>query len=265
MITVGNKYEIIDRIGEGSFGCIFKGRNKNTGKLVAIKSDKSDGIVLRNEADIYRHLSGETGFPRMRAFWVDKDGSFLVMDLLGKSLRDLCNSVPGPRPVTITALIGVQLIQRLQVMHDKGILHRDIKPENLVFGTGSERLILHLVDLGFAKRYIDNNGRHSIMEEGRKMTGTPVYASVPTHKGYSMSRRDDMESASYVLLELAHGSLPWTKDNALERKNEEIWSMFPDVPGEFLIFLKYCRSLKYNDKPNYEYLIGLFNNLRNRT
>lgn len=265
MVVIGSKYEIVEPIGEGSFGCIYKGRNTNTGKLVAIKSDKGAGVILRNEAAMYRLLAGEAGFPRMRAFWVEDEGAFLVMDLLGRSLSSVCSELPGPRPVSVVALVGVEIIRRLRSLHERGVIHRDVKPDNLVFGTGTERTVLHLVDLGLARRYTDSDGRHCEMASGRDMTGTPAYASVSAHSGVTQSRRDDIESAAYVLLEMANGSLPWGDSNAEAVKRENEWSTFSDVPGEFLTVLRYARSLGFRDRPNYDYLIGLLTNLREHT
>jgi casein kinase 1 len=262
MAVIGDKYEIVEQIGQGAFGCIYKGRNTNTGKLVAIKNDKAGGVVLRNEASMYRLLAGEMGFPRMRAFWVGEGGSFLVMDLLGRSLHDVHSALPGSRPASVVALLGVQLVERLRVMHEHGLVHRDVKPANLMFGTGADRSLLYLVDLGLARRYIDDTGKHREMKTGREITGTATYASVSGHTGCSQSRRDDLESAAYVLLELVNGSLPWGDEDAESSKRQDIWGMFPDVPGEFLTFLRYARKLGFRDKPNYDYLVGLLMNLR---
>lgn len=105
--------------------------------------------------------------------------------------------------------------------------------------------------------------------ENKNLTGTPRYASINNHLGIEQSRRDDMESLGYVLLYFARGSLPWQglKANTKKQKYQKIMdkkmstsisSLCKSLPDEFRKYLEYCRSLRFEDKPNYSYLKGLF-------
>ena len=104
------------------------------------------------------------------------------------------------------------------------------------------------------------------------MTGTARYASVNTHLGIEQSRRDDLEAIAYVLIYFAKGSLPWQglKADDKKKKYELISSKKMDtpvealcegLPVEFSRFLTYCKSLHFEDKPDYAYLRKLLKTL----
>lgn len=109
--------------------------------------------------------------------------------------------------------IGAQLLQRIQVVHDQGLIHRDIKPGNIVVGLGADSDKIYLVDFGLAKAYIDTStkkgNKHRPLARGRKLVGTPRYASINNHKGLTQSRREDLASIGYTLAILLNGTLPW--------------------------------------------------------
>jgi len=100
------------------------------------------------------------------------------------------------------------LLTRLEILHNLKIIHRDIKPENMVIGLGKESKVIHLIDFGLSKYFANENGEHIIFQTKKGMIGTRRYASVNTHKGYSSSRRDDLESLGYVIIYFLKGHLP---------------------------------------------------------
>ena len=83
-MILGNRYSIIEQIGKGRFGNIYKGKNIRTNELVAIKMEKRDDNIkcLKNEAKIYQYIGNIDGFINMKWFGADNINSYMVMDLL---------------------------------------------------------------------------------------------------------------------------------------------------------------------------------------
>lgn len=163
-------------------------------------------------------------------------------------------------------MLSDQLITIMEYIHNKGFIHRDIKPENLIMGLGKKSNLVHFIDFGLSKRYKDpKTNQHIPYKENKQLTGTARYVSVNTHKGIEQSRRDDLESLGYVLIYLFKGTLPWqglkakTKlekySKILERKeNTPLDILCKGIPVEFANYLSYCRKLKFDEKPDYNYL-----------
>lgn len=261
-IYVAKKFKILEQIGSGTFGKIYKAENKNTGEIVAIKLEKkSENITIKNEARIYTYLKNLSCIPKIKTFGIDGKYNFLVIDMLDISLFDLIKE-RGNLALEQVLNIGEKLIKILQTIHDAGIIHRDIKPENFMF-KGNE---IKIIDFGLSKKYI-NGGKHIKLENNKSIVGTPYFISTNVHAGQSPSRRDDMESIGYILLYMLFGTLPWlnlTSENK-EHRNYKVFEikkcdpfiLFKTTPKELKIFIRYCRSLKFAEKPNYLYLINL--------
>ena len=200
--VVGGKYIINEKIGEGAFGKIFSGENKNTGEKVAVKIERCDGnSLLRNEARVYSALRGISGIPNMRSWGNEGKFNYLVLDLLGVSLDNKRTNYGGILTLDRVVNIGLQMLSHISTIHERGIIHRDIKPSNFMFGNSSNTETLYVIDFGLAKSYLEN-GRHIDMYEGRSVIGTAPFISINTHNGITPSRRDDLESVSYTHLTL---------------------------------------------------------------
>ena len=107
-------------------------------------------------------------------------------------------------------MIAVQLIERFKHIHSKHYVHRDVKPDNFLMGLGDKSGILHVVDMGLAKKYYNPVTRkHLAYRNDKALTGTARYASVHAHMGEELSRRDDFEAIGYVLIYFYTGYLPW--------------------------------------------------------
>ncbi|KAF3328329.1 Casein Kinase-1 Like Protein [Carex littledalei] len=272
---VGNKYRLGRKIGSGSFGEIYLGTNLQTTEEVAIKleSVKTKHPQLLYESKIYKILQGGTGIPNVRWFGVEGDYNVLVMDLLGPSLEDLFNFCSRKLSLKTVLMLADQMINRVEFVHSKSFLHRDIKPDNFLMGLGRRANQVYVIDFGLAKKYRDTSThQHIPYRENKNLTGTARYASVNTHLGIEQSRRDDLESLGYVLMYFLRGSLPWqglkagTKKQKYEKISEKkvatsIEALCRGYPTEFASYFHYCRSLRFDDKPDYSYLKRLFRDL----
>ncbi|KAL1918811.1 uncharacterized protein VTP21DRAFT_2833 [Calcarisporiella thermophila] len=272
---VGNKYRLVQnrKLGSGSFGDIYLGLNVFNGEELAIKIEslRSRHPQLEYESRVYKCLAGAPGFPRI--FWSGIEGSYycLAIELLGPSLEALFNFCGRRFTLKTVLMLADQLITRVEYMHSKFFLHRDIKPDNFLMGTGKHSNQVHIIDFGLSKRYRDpKTGLHIPYRENKSLTGTARYASINTHLGAEQSRRDDLESLGYVLIYFLR-QLPWQglKANTKKQKYErimEIKMITPEklcmgLPKEFCCYLNYIRSLRFDDKPDYNYIRKLFQDL----
>ncbi|KAH8395994.1 hypothetical protein KR222_001110 [Zaprionus bogoriensis] len=271
-IIVGEKYRIIRKIGSGSFGDIYLGMSMQCGEEVAIKMEAINARhpQLLYEYKLYRVLSGGVGIPRIRYYGNEKNFNILVMDLLGPSLEDLFNFCTRHFTIKTVLMLVDQMIGRLEYVHMKCFIHRDIKPDNFLMGIGRHCNKLFLIDFGLAKKYRDPHRRmHIPYREEKNLTGTARYASINAHVGIEQSRRDDMESLGYVMMYFNRGVLPWQgmkatgKKQKYEKISEKKMSTPVEVlckgyPAEFSMYLNYCRSLRFEEAPDYMYLRQLF-------
>ncbi|KAL4589260.1 hypothetical protein LXL04_002166 [Taraxacum kok-saghyz] len=272
---VGNKYRLGRKIGSGSFGEIYLGTNIHTNEEIAIKLEniKTKHPQLLYESKLYKILQGGTGIPNVRWFGIEGDYNVLVLDLLGPSLEDLFNFCSRKMSLKTVLMLADQMINRVEYIHCKSFLHRDIKPDNFLMGLGRRANQVYAIDFGLAKKYRDSSThRHIPYRENKNLTGTARYASMNTHLGIEQSRRDDLESLGYVLMYFLRGSLPWqglkagNKKQKYEKISEKkvstsIESLCLGYPSEFASYFHYCRSLRFEDKPDYPYLKRLFREL----
>ena len=147
MIIIGNKYILLEQIGEGSFGKIYKGENWRTKEQVAIKVEPiaNETKLLKNESIIYQYLINCEGIPNVKWFGKDEENYYMVMPLLGPSL-ELLKEKSNTFSLRVVLQIGVQSLYLLKTIHEKGLIHRDIKPENFLLGLNEKNKQIHLID-----------------------------------------------------------------------------------------------------------------------
>jgi serine/threonine protein kinase len=198
------------------------------------------------------------------------------MQFLDRSLEDIFNKIKK-FTVKTTCMLGYQMVNILQYIHDRHIIHRDIKPDNFVMGAKENNAHLYLLDFGLAKKYRSSK---TLIQcpyiKKKKLTGTARYASIHALEEMEQSRRDDLESVGYVLMYFLRGSLPWQglKVKSKEEKykgilakkketsSEELCKGFPE---EFKEFVEYTRKLDYYEQPDYDMLKSKFFNLVTKT
>ncbi|KAL2297890.1 hypothetical protein Nmel_016457, partial [Mimus melanotis] len=277
-LRVGNRYRLGRKIGSGSFGDIYLGTDIAAGEEVAIKLEcvKTKHPQLHIESKIYKMMQGGVGIPTIKWCGAEGDYNVMVMELLGPSLEDLFNFCSRKFSLKTVLLLADQMISRIEYIHSKNFIHRDVKPDNFLMGLGKKGNLVYIIDFGLAKKYRDaRTHQHIPYRENKNLTGTARYASINTHLGIEQSRRDDLESLGYVLMYFNLGSLPWqglkaaTKRQKYERISEKKMSTPIEVlckgyPSEFATYLNFCRSLRFDDKPDYSYLRQLFRNLFHR-
>ena len=191
------------------------------------------------------------------------------MELLGKSLEDIFQAQQKKFTVKTVAMIGIQMLDRLEFIHSKNIIHRDIKPDNFVLGLDNKSHIIYILDFGLSKKFRSSRThQHIKFSVNKKLTGTARYASINALKGCEQSRRDDLEAIGYVLLYFLRGSLPWQglhvnkgedryKKILQKKKGTSAEDLCKGFPNEFVEYINYTRNLEFEADPDYKFLRGL--------
>ncbi len=293
-------------LGQGGFGCVVKAINDDAvspeDKVVAIKVEEltSKYPQLEHERSVYEALlknvrGAPPGISPIYCYHVNIYRRMLVMKRLGPTIFTLFSQkFQGKMPRRVVVQIALDMIESLQYVHNKGFVHRDLKPENMMVSHPDDHFRLgarldervYLVDFGCSGSYLEynnNTNKHvSCIQQDNSLVGTPRYASINTHMGISLSRRDDMESLAYVLLLLIKGTLPWmgmphagSKDQAgriqwleevrqakISTSAETLCSNIPDF--EWQEYLTSVLKLRYVETPNYAKYKSLFQSYADR-
>jgi serine/threonine protein kinase len=260
MSLIGNKYKLFEKIGEGTFGSIYKGENIRTKEQVAIKIEpiNNEYKLLKNESIIYQYLTNTIGIPNVKWFGKDENNYYMVINLLGDSLQSIKNS-KGVFSLKLVLQIGIQIISILKTIHDKGLIHRDIKPDNFLVSKNEKNKQIYIIDFGFCKIYM-NNDSHIEMKTTKSVIGSLTYASINSHNLIELSRRDDLESLGYMMLYLYKGDLEWQQIGDIKKilNMKQKITQNENIPEILRNYLKYVRCLEFEETPNYILLTDMF-------
>ena len=266
--TIVGDYRITSHIGSGGFGDIYTVVNINSNndthqdamKVEYIEAEKQG---LLDEIGFLEKLQGSNYFPKFVAKGKTSSARYLVMELLGPSVSTMRRACEG-RHYTMYSLlkISAEMVKCIEAFHSHGFVHRDIKPANFLIRANREHPIC-LIDFGLSKSYINHaTGQHIPFSDEAGFTGTCRYASVHAHDNYELSRRDDMLSWFYSVIELAEGKVPWpgSKDRELTeemKKRSRAADLCRGLPDEFIEIYRRLRALKFEETPPYTHVLSL--------
>ncbi len=231
-----DRFQIVERLGEGGYGDVYRGLQTRLGAEYAIKILKPPEIF--DETKEVRHerflREGRSTF-RVRnphvvqihdaAFCRFTDLFFLVMELVkGITLKDFLASHPHGLELAIAHRIFKQLCDGAAAIHEQGIVHRDLKPENLMLVEGNFNNV-KIIDFGIAKDLLRQS--HSLTRPGT-MVGTDFYmAPEQFTPGREQDAGVDVFSLGLVLFEMLTGRLPDVRNSRIQRDLELQRMLFP--------------------------------------
>lgn len=231
--TVAGKYQLIELLGEGGMGAVWRAHNVTLDIDVAVKvirrdEEDSDGPLLGDRLLQEARAAARLGHPsiaRVFDFGVSELGdSFIVMELLEG--EDLAQALTRRGRLSATKAVATLLpiAHALDAAHQKGIVHRDLKPENVFLARAEHgRVVPKLVDFGIAK--IERTKNKRLTQTGT-MLGSPLYMSPEQARGDDVNHLADVWALCVVLYELVTGRTPFEGKNY----NALLYAIIADEP-----------------------------------
>lgn len=220
------RFEIVSRLGVGGFGTVWKARDTELDRAVAIKIPRKGQLELDELKDFYdeAQTTAQLRHPNIVPVYEvgkEEDTVFIVSELVrGVSLSDWLSGIsPDWRQI---AEIMVKVAQALDHAHEKGVIHRDLKPSNILMDEQGQP---NVMDFGLAKRV----GNEITMTVDGQILGTPAYMSPEQAAGHShwTDRRMDIYSFGVVFYRMLTGELPY-RGNAQIQIHQRLTVDAPD-------------------------------------
>ncbi|MBP9090162.1 protein kinase [bacterium] len=221
---LGERYEVLDLIGQGGMGAVWKVRDTAINKTLAIKVLRkelaNDRLAVKrfeqeaNAAACLTHANLVTVYGSGAA----KDNSpYLIMDYInGECLADLLHRevyLSVPQALDITS----QICEALAHAHAKGIVHRDLKPSNIMLTKSADgNDIVKIVDFGIAKLMPSINEQANNLTQTGELFGSPLYMSPEQCKGETVDARSDVYSLGCIMYEMLTGKPAFPADNPIK-------------------------------------------------
>ncbi len=242
---LAGRYEILETLGKGGMGSVYKARDQELNRLVALKVIRPE--LARNAAIVDRfkqelrlsHLVTHTNVIRMYDLGEDTGMRFITMEFVeGRDLRSIIEQ-HGKLPPAEAVAILQQICRALEAAHAVGILHRDLKPQNIMQDSHGRIVVM---DFGLA-RTIEGDG----MTQSGAMVGTMEYMSPEQALGKDLDQRSDIFALGLICYEMLTGNMPFRAESALasliKRTQERAAAVTvhdPRIPGALSGIVSKC-------------------------
>ncbi|KAI9222625.1 kinase-like domain-containing protein [Blastocladiella britannica] len=278
------RWRVVGKLGQGAFGQTLEAEDGALNqRRIAIKFETGTAAkqVLKLEISILKRLYNCPFTAKLIASGTIDIGdppapqTYMVMELLGTNLSDLRKQMPGSKfSAATTAILGRQMMEGLEWVHQVGYLHRDVKPSNFVMSldrhpdrNGVPRARCYIIDFGLSRRFLTPEGGVRDPRPTAGFRGTARYASLNAHESKELARRDDFWSILYLLVEFLTGQLPWRK----EKDRDAVYRLKRACTTEDLVWklgdpmvqlYRHILSLEYAAVPNYALMCSYMDNLQ---
>ena len=222
--VLAERYEILQLLGQGGMGAVYKARDKELDRIVALKLIRSE---FAKNPEILRRFKQELILARqvthrnvIRIYDLGQaDGiKFITMDFVeGRDLRQLLVE-KGKFPPEQAARIMLQICRALEAAHTEGVIHRDLKPQNIMLDSGGR---VYVMDFGIAR-----SAHLPGMTQTGALIGTPEYMSPEQARGEKLTERSDLFSLGVIFYELLTGQSPYPADAPLGT----LWKRLQEKP-----------------------------------
>lgn len=220
--VIGNKYRLQRLITKGTFSAVYECEHviKKTMSVIKLETNETAKKLMRHEVDMYMALQkSKVRIPKIKNTGTDGDIQYIILERLNQSLKEYKGHISY-----------TELYQQLYLLHNESILHRDIKPDNFVMGFDRK---IYMIDLGLSK--VDDG------KTTKGFVGNYRYASPTCFEPiYIYTKKDDIVSITFMLLDLKYGYLPWDYEGFDKNRGEINLSRF--YPNEPL-----CEMLNLGD------------------
>jgi len=246
---IAGRYEVMQRLGAGAFGTVYKAKDKILGRVLAIKTIRLEGLAAQGASleellDRFTReaqVSAQLKHPNIVTIYDigDADGlSYLAMEFIDGVGLDRVIANEGRLSVERAAMLGAQVADALDFAHRNHVVHRDVKPANIMIEPGDR---VKVTDFGIAK--VTDSGDHLTMTGS--LLGTPSYMSPEQARGSALDGRSDLFAVGAILYEMLTGQKAFRGDSItglifkiITEEPRPIEELEPETPAEVARIIK---------------------------
>ena len=251
--VLGGRYEILQLLGEGGMGAVYKATDRELDRFAALKVIRPElasnpAILARFKQELLlAHQVTHRNVIRIYDLGEAEGVKFITMEFIeGRDLRSLIHEKKKYAPEEAVEIIQ-QVCQALEAAHNVGVIHRDLKPQNIMQDASGRILVM---DFGLA-RTMGSNG----MTQTGAIVGTMEYMSPEQALGKELDQRSDIFALGLILYEMLTGKVPFAADSALaslikrtQERAKPVSDVEAQVPGALSGIVSKCLERDLNER-----------------